>query len=40
MAIVRLRKEDKREIMRKRRGLKGGSVWIEDDLIWEERRSR
>lgn len=31
---------EKKEVMEKKRELKGGRVWIEDDLTWEERRSR
>lgn len=40
MAVVKLREEDKRKLMGKKRGLKGGNIWIEDDLTWEERRAR
>lgn len=37
MAVVRLREWDKREVTGRKKGLKGGSVWIENDLTWEER---
>lgn len=32
MAVVRLKEGDKREIMGKKKGFKGGKVWIEQDL--------
>lgn len=34
---MRLRERDKRELMEKKRCLKGGNIWIEDDLTWEKR---
>lgn len=37
---VRLKEENKREIMEKKRELKEERVWIEDDLMWEKGRSR
>lgn len=40
MAVVRLREGDKKEVMRKKKNLKRGNVWIKDDLTWEERRVR
>lgn len=40
MAVMRLREGDKREVMGRKKGLKEGSVWIEDGLTWKERRSR
>lgn len=30
--------EEKREIMKKKNRLKGGSIFIENDLSWEERK--
>lgn len=40
MAVVKLETEEgKREVMRRKKGLRGGTVWLED-LTWRERRSR
>jgi len=39
--VIKLRSEEnKKEIMRKERGLRGGDIWIGDDLTWKERQSR
>lgn len=40
IAVVKLEEGDKRKVMERKKGLKGGKVWIEDDLMSEERRSR
>lgn len=41
MAVVKLETEEgKREVMRRKKGLRDGTVWIEEDLTWRERRSR
>jgi len=41
LAVVKLRsEEDKKEVMRKKKGLRGGDIWIGDDLTWKERQSR
>jgi len=41
MAVVSLRsEEDKKEVMRKKKGLRGDKIWIEEDLTWKERQSR
>ncbi|XP_032690436.1 microfibrillar-associated protein 1-like [Odontomachus brunneus] len=41
MAVVKLETEEgKREVMRRKKGLRGGKVWIEEDLTWRERRAR
>jgi len=41
LAVVKLKsEEDKKEIMRKKRGLRGGNIWIGDDLTWKERQNR
>lgn len=37
MVSFRMKKE-KKEVMRKKGGLKGRKVWIEDDLTWKERQ--
>jgi len=38
-AIVSFRTEgEKREVMRKKEGLRGERIWIEDDLMWRERQ--
>lgn len=29
-----------REVMRRKKGLRDGTVWLEEDLMWRERRSR
>jgi len=40
-AIVSFRTEgEKREVMRKKGGLRGERIWIEDDLTWRERQVR
>jgi len=40
-AVVSFRTEgEKREVMRKKGGLRGEGVWIEDDLTWKERQVR
>jgi len=40
-AVVSFRTEgEKREVMKKKGGLKGEGVWIEDDLTWKERQVR
>jgi len=40
-AVVTFRtEEEKREVMRKKGGLRGDKVWIEDDLTWRERQVR
>lgn len=36
--IVKLEYEDKREVMKNKYKLKGGNVFIENDLTWEERK--
>jgi len=41
LAVVKLRsEEDKKEIMKKKKGLRGGDIWTGDDLTWKERQSR
>jgi len=41
MAVVSLRsEEDKKEVMRKKKELRGDKIWIEEDLTWKERQSR
>ncbi|KMQ90533.1 hypothetical protein RF55_9482 [Lasius niger] len=41
MVIVKLGSEEqKKEVLRRRKGLKGKKIWIEEDLTWEERRLR
>ncbi|KMQ83326.1 hypothetical protein RF55_20333 [Lasius niger] len=41
LMVVRLgSEEEKREIMGKKRLLKGSEVWVEEDLTWKERRLR
>lgn len=40
MAVKLETEEGKREVMRRKKGLRGGTVWIEVDLTWKERRSR
>lgn len=32
--------EDKKEIMRKKSKLKGGNIFIDNDLSWEERKTQ
>jgi len=40
-AVVRFRtEEEKREVMRKKGGLRGERIWIEEDLTWRERQVR
>jgi len=40
-AVVSFRTEgEKREVMKKKGGLRGEGVWIEDDLTWKERQVR
>jgi len=40
-AVVRFRtEEEKREVMRKKGGLRVERIWIEDDLTWRERQVR
>ncbi|XP_039303090.1 ATP-dependent RNA helicase vasa-like [Solenopsis invicta] len=40
-AVVSFRTEgEKREVMKKKGGLRGDKVWIEDDLTWKERQVR
>jgi len=40
-AVVRFRtEEEKREVMRKKGGMRGERIWIEDDLTWRERQVR
>lgn len=39
--IIRLRSEDqKREIMYKKKKLKGNMVWIDEDMTWKERKMK
>lgn len=41
LAVVSLKSEgDRREVLRKKKGLKGENIWIEEDLTWKERQSR
>jgi len=41
MVVVRLKSEaEKEEVMRRKKGLKGEKIWIEDDLTWKERQSK
>ncbi|KMQ87386.1 hypothetical protein RF55_13340 [Lasius niger] len=41
MVVVKLgSREQKREIMEKKKGLKGKKIRIEDDLTWKERKIR
>lgn len=40
MVIVGLENgEDKKEIMRRKSKLKGGNIFIDNDLTWEERKT-
>jgi len=39
MAVVRMRTEEgRREVMEKKGRLRGGAIWIVEDLTWKERR--
>lgn len=41
MLIVKVRSEEnKRKILENKRKLKGGSIWIEEDLSFKERKMR
>lgn len=41
MAVVRLGSaEEKRRVMENKKKLKGGKIWIDEDLSWKERRAR
>jgi len=41
LVIVRLKSEEMRgRVLSNKRKLKGGEIWIDEDLTWEERRSR
>jgi len=41
LVIVRLKSEDMRgRVLSNKRKLKGGEIWIDEDLTWEERRTR
>jgi len=41
LVVVRLQSEDmRRRVLMNKRKLKGGEIWIEEDLTWEERRMR
>lgn len=41
LAVVSLKsEEDRREVLRKKKGLKGENIWIKEDLTWKERQSR
>lgn len=37
MVVVRLKNEsDRREVTKRKKALKGDSIWIADDLMWKE----
>ncbi|XP_024888803.1 uncharacterized protein LOC112465472 [Temnothorax curvispinosus] len=38
VTVVKLEEEDKKEVMRNKYKLKGGNIFIENDLTWEERK--
>jgi len=41
LVVVRLMSEDmRRRVLRNKGKLKGGEIWIEEDLTWEERKKR
>lgn len=41
MVVVRLKNEsDRREVTKRKKALKGDSIWIADDLMWKERQTK
>lgn len=42
MVVVRLKNEsyDRREVTKRKKVLKGDSIWIADDLMWKEKQTK